>query len=663
MDVKKANEAVDELRLIIRQHDYRYYVLDNPSITDQEYDVLMKRLIALESQFPELISADSPTQRVGGVSSGRFKSVEHSTAMLSLANAMNDMDLKDFDRKARNVLGDSIQYVTEFKIDGLSVAIHYQDGVLSKAATRGDGRVGEDVTLNIRTIRSIPLKLNKPYTLEVRGEVFLPREAFAALNEERESAGLPIFANPRNAASGSLRQLDPAVTASRMLDIYVFNVQTIKDVTFSKHTDYMEFVRELGIKTTPFVSISSSIEHTIISCNAWKEKRHLLNYDIDGLVIKVNDISQRDVLGATNKSPRWAIAYKFQAERAETTVCDIIVQVGRTGALTPTAIFEPVQLGGSVVSRATLHNEDNIKQKDIRIGDRIVVQKAGDIIPEIIEVKKEERNGVEKEFIMPSNCPACGAKVVKPEGEAVIRCTGNACPAQLKRLIEHFASREAMNIEGLGPAIITQFHENGLISDVSDIYYLKIEDIIRLDRMGEKSASNILSSINKSKAAGLPKLVFALGIHLVGSKASYILAQHFGHMRNLMSADYNVLVRIDGIGSGIAESIVTYFSEKQNRTLINRLENAGVAMGHENEVLQDKNLEGMIFVLTGTLSAYTREQASRLIESKGGIAADNVTKKTTFLVVGQNAGSKLRKASALNITVLDEKEFIALIGK
>lgn len=663
MDLKEVKETIELLRHTIRQHDYKYYVLDSPSITDEEYDDLIRKLIDLESQFPELISTDSPTQRVGGISSGKFKTIEHSTAMLSLSNAMNETELRDFDRKVRRVLGDNIQYVTEFKIDGLSVALHYQHGILSKAATRGDGRVGEDVTLNVRTIRSIPLKLSKPYTLEVRGEVFMPRDAFAALNEQREMAGLPLFANPRNAASGSLRQLDPTVTASRMLDIYVFNVQAIENATFSKHTDYMEFARELGIKTAPSVSISSSIEQTILSCNEWKEKRYVIPYDIDGLVIKVNDISQRDLLGATNKSPRWAIAYKFKADRAETTVLDIIVQVGRTGALTPTAIFEPVQLGGSVVSRATLHNEDNIRQKDIRIGDRIVVQKAGEIIPEVVEVRKEARIGDEKEFIMPSNCPACGAMVVKPEDEAVTRCTGNACPAQLKRLIEHFASRDAMNIEGLGPAVIAQLLQNGLISDASDIYYLKFEDIACLERKGEKSANNILTAINNSKVAGLAKLVFALGIHLVGAKAAYMLAQHFGHMRNLMSADYNELVKIDGIGSGIAESIVAYFGEKQNIALIERLNNAGVDMGHEMKASQDNSLEGKVFVLTGALSGYTREQASKLIESKGGKVTDSVTRKTSYLVAGENAGSKLSKAAALNVPVLNEMEFVDLIGK
>ena len=663
MDIEKVRTEIYELRQEIRQHDYRYYVLDDPSISDEKYDDLMLKLIELESLSPELISIDSPTQRVGGISSGRFKSAEHSSAMLSLTNAMNEADLRDFDRRTRNVLGNDIQYVTEYKIDGLSVAISYQDGVLSKAATRGDGRIGEDVTINVRTIRSIPLKLSKPYTLEVRGEVFMPRDAFIALNEEREFTGKSIFANTRNAAAGSLRQLNPAVTASRLLDIYVFNVQSIKDLTFAKHTDCMEFAMELGIKTAPIIEISSSIEQTIISCNVWKEKRHLLPYDIDGLVIKVNDISQREILGATNKSPRWAVAYKFQAEQAETIVRDIIVQVGRTGALTPTAIFEPVHLSGSVVSRATLHNEDNIRQKDIRLGDRIVVQKAGEVIPEVIEVRKQLRMGDEKEFIMPSNCPSCGAKTIKTEGEAAIRCTGNACPAQIKRLIEHFASRDAMDIDGLGPALIAQLIETGLISDVSDIYYLKVEDVARLDRMGEKSASNVINAIKTSKTAGLSKLIFALGIHLVGSRVAQLFAKHFGHMRALMSADYSALLQIDGIGNGIAENIIAYFSEKQNISLIERLENAGVVMGYEKEKLHDKSLEGKIFVLTGTLSNYTREHATGLIESRGGIVTNSVTKMTSFVVVGQNAGSKLNKALSLNIPVLNEMEFIAMIGK
>jgi len=662
MDTGKAKVELDELKNNIRQHDYRYYVLDDPAITDEEYDDLMKRLINLENRYPELISIDSPTQRVGGISSGRFKSAEHTVPMLSLTNAMNETDLRDFDRRIRSIIGDSIQYITEFKIDGLSVAILYQDGILSRATTRGDGHVGEDITINVRTIRSIPLKLNKPYTIEVRGEVFMPKEAFATLNEQRENEGLPIFANPRNAASGSLRQLDPTVTASRMLDFYVFNVQSVKDVTLTSHADYMNFAREIGIKTVPSLDMSYSVDQTLELCDAWKEKRRLLPFDIDGMVIKLNDLSQREVLGATNKSPRWAIAYKFQAERAETVIFDIVVQVGRTGVLTPTAVFEPVHLGGSVVSRASLHNADIIRQKDIRIGDHIRVQKAGDIIPEVVEVIKDARKGNEKEFIMPSNCPVCGAKAIKIESESAIRCTGNACPAQLLRRVIHFASREAMNIEGLGPAIIDQFLVNGLIQDIADIYYLRHEDITRLDRLGEKSANNILNAINESKTAGLSKLIFALGIHLVGSKAAQTLAKHYGHIKNLINADYMDLGQIEGIGSGIAESIVAYFDDEQNISLVKRLEDAGVEMYYQKETQKNNRLEGKIFVLTGTLSNHTREQAIWLIESRGGKVTNSVTKKTSFVVAGENAGSKLNKAQDLNITILSEMEFVALIG-
>ncbi len=662
MDIKKVKSEIEKLRQEIRQHDYYYYVLDQPIISDAEYDSLMRRLIELEEKYPELVTPDSPTQRVGGKPLEGFATVEHPVPMLSLANAFDEGELRDFDRRVCNTVGENVEYTVEYKIDGLSVALWYQDGIFIRGATRGDGRTGEDITENLKTIRSIPLRLNKPYTLEVRGEVFISKKDFEELNAERRSKDLPLFANPRNAAAGSLRQLDPRITASRPLDIFVFNLQHIDGMMPDTHWEALHLINELGLKISPYLYRTSSIEDVIAVCREWQDKRHTLSFEIDGMVIKVNNFEHREILGNTSKSPRWAIAYKFPAEQKETIIRDIIVQVGRTGVLTPTAIFDPVPIAGTVVSRATLHNEDYIEEKDIRIGDTVVIQKAGDIIPEVVEVKKDKRTGKEIPFFMPKTCPVCGADVVRLEGETAVRCTGSACSAQLKRLIIHFASRDAMDIEGLGPAVVNQLLDNGLIKDAADLYYLKHQDLIGIDRMGDKSASNLLRSIEASKDRGLSRLLFGLGIRLVGLRAAQLIAQHFGHIDRIIRAGKEEFLEINEIGEKIAESVVAFFNEEKNIELIKKLKKANVLLEQPVQNVHDNQLEGKTFVLTGTLAQYTRSEASRLIEERGGRVTNSVSRKTDYVIAGENPGSKIERARALDIPVLNEEEFRDLLG-
>jgi len=667
MDLENIKRRIEQLREEIRHHDYQYYVLDQPIISDAEYDALMKQLIELEEKYPEFKSPDSPTQRVGGQPLKEFEPVEHTIPMLSLSNAFNEGELMDFDRRVRNALAGQIdgpiEYIVEFKIDGLSVALDYQEGRLIRGSTRGDGHVGEDVTENLKTIRSIPLVLNKPYTLQVRGEVFIPKKAFKELNEKRELEGEPTFANPRSAAAGSLRQLDPRITASRPLDIFIFNLQYIDGVQVNTHLEAMNLIKEAGLKTSPFLYKADSIHEVIKLCSEWSIKRHDLSFDIDGLVIKVNNLRQRRILGETTKSPRWAIAYKFPAEQKQTILKDIIVQVGRTGVLTPTAILEPVRVAGSLISRATLHNEDYIREKDIRIGDTVVIQKAGDIIPEVVRVEKDKRTGKEKIFVMPRHCPVCGSDVVRLEGEAATRCIGNACPAQLKRLIIHFVSRDAMDIRGLGPAIISQLIDNGLIRDSADLYYLTYDQLINLERMGDKSVNNLLASIEKSKQQDLDRLLFALGIRLVGSRAAQLIASHFKSLDNIMNAKEEDFLEIHEIGGKIAESIVAFFKEEQNMELVKRLKIAGVntELKEKQESEQYLSLTGKTFVLTGTLAGYTREEAKSEIERRGGRVTGSVSKKTDYVVVGENPGSKLEKARTLGVKIIDEEQFKKLL--
>jgi len=663
MEFDKAKERVDYLISEINKHNYNYYVLDAPTISDYEFDQLIKELIGLEGKYPDLLREDSPSQRVGGLASDSFASVTHAIPMLSLSNSFNDNDLLDFDKRIRAVLKDQVEYVVEYKIDGLSVSLEYENGLLVRGATRGDGFTGEDITNNLRTIRSIPLRLNRPEDLIVRGEVFMKKHDFADLNRKRQEEGLPLFANPRNAAAGSLRQLDPKVTASRPLDIFIFNLQDIKGRFIGSHSDGLNMLAELGLKVNNLLIKTNSIQAVIDTCREWNTKRYELDFDIDGLVIKVNSLEARSVLGNTSKSPRWATAFKFPAEQKLSRIEDIVIQVGRTGILTPTAILKPTLVAGSIISRASLHNEDYINSKDIRIGDTVVIQKAGDIIPELVEVVIEKRTGNEQSFSFPTQCPACGSKVMRIEGEAAVRCTDNSCPAQLKRLVEHFVSRNAMDIDGLGPAIITQLVDRGIIADAADLYYLELSDMLKLDRMGPKLASNILAAIENSKGRGLDRLLNALGIRLVGERASRILAERFIDLDRLIGASKDQLTAIDEIGDKMADSITAFFKEKDNLALIEKLRSAGLDFTYKTSGQAiDQVFSQMTFVLTGSLQKLKRDQAKAIIEERGGKVSGSVSKKTDYVLAGDKAGSKLDRAKELNIKIITEEDFMKMIG-
>lgn len=663
MEFDKAKERVDYLISEINKHNYNYYVLDAPTISDYEFDQLIKELIELEGKYPDLLREDSPSQRVGGLASDSFASVTHAIPMLSLSNSFNDNDLLDFDKRIRAVLKDQVEYVVEYKIDGLSVSLEYENGLLVRGATRGDGFTGEDITNNLRTIRSIPLRLNRPEDLIVRGEVFMKKHDFADLNRKRQEEGLPLFANPRNAAAGSLRQLDPKVTASRPLDIFIFNLQDIKGRFIGNHSDGLNMLAELGLKVNNLLIKTNSIQAVIDTCREWNTKRYELDFDIDGLVIKVDSLEARSVLGNTSKSPRWATAFKFPAEQKLSRIEDIVIQVGRTGILTPTAILKPTLVAGSIISRASLHNEDYINSKDIRIGDTVVIQKAGDIIPELVEVVIEKRTGNEQSFSFPTQCPACGSKVMRIEGEAAVRCTDNSCPAQLKRLVEHFVSRNAMDIDGLGPAIITQLVDRGIIADAADLYYLELSDMLKLDRMGPKLASNILAAIENSKGRGLDRLLNALGIRLVGERASRILAERFIDLDRLIGASKDQLTAIDEIGDKMADSITAFFKEKDNLALIEKLRSAGLDFTYKTSGQAiDQVFSQMTFVLTGSLQKLKRDQAKAIIEERGGKVSGSVSKKTDYVLAGDKAGSKLDRAKELNIKIITEEDFMKMIG-
>lgn len=669
-EIEGVRARVEALRKEIEKHDYLYYVLDSPSITDAEYDRLMAELQQLEDRYPELLTPDSPTQRVGGKPREGFVTVRHATPMLSLANAFGEQELRDFDRRVRNALGGQpVDYVVELKIDGLAVSLLYRDGVFYRGATRGDGEFGEDITANLRTIKSIPLRLREPVaTLEVRGEVYMPKDAFLELNQAREERGEPLFANPRNAAAGSVRQLDPRVTAGRKLSIFVYSTGMVElpgQNTPSTHEETLRLLDRLGLRVNAHHQLCRNIEEVISYCRLWMDKKAELPYSIDGLVIKVNSLEQQAELGATMKSPRWAIAFKFPAEEAETTVRDIIVSVGRTGVLTPTAILDPVTVAGSTVSRATLHNEDIIREKDVRVGDRVVIHKAGDVIPEVVRVLKENRTGKEVEFSMPGHCPACGAEVTRHTGEVAYRCTGAACPARLLEGMIHFASRGAMDIAGLGPAIIKQLVDAGLVKDVSDLYDLKPEQLVKLERFAAKSADNLIRAIEESKKQPLHRLIYALGIRHVGERAARILAEHFGDIRRLMDAGEEELTAIPEIGPKIAESIVAFMHERQNKELIRRLIHRGLnvtAEAADTGARVNAPLAGKTFVLTGTLPTLKRDEAKELIESKGGKVTSSVSKNTDYVVAGENPGGKYHKAVKLGVKIIDEKELLDLAG-
>lgn len=654
---------IDNLIDKINYHSDKYYNQDTPEISDFEYDMLMKELIKLEAENPEFKRVDSPSNRVGGMALDKFDQVTHKNPMLSLSNAYSAEDLRDFDRRVREMTDGDVEYVVEFKIDGLSVGITYENGEFKSAATRGNGVIGEDISKNAMTIKSIPLKIDDKREIIVRGEVYISKENFEKVNEYQEEHDLQVFANPRNLAAGSLRQLDSKLTAKRPLDIFVFNLENINELDgIDTHSDSLEYLKKLGFSVSENYKICKSIDEVIEFIEYWTENRGSLKFDIDGMVVKVNNIEQRNEMGFTAKSPRWAIAYKFPAERKKSKILDIEVEVGRTGTITPTAILEPVRLAGTSVSRATLHNEDFIREKDIKLFDHVIVQKAGDIIPQIVEVVKEDRTGDEKDFVMPSVCPECGEPTVRLEGEAAVKCINISCPAQIRRGMIHFVSREAMDIDGMGESIITLFLKEGLIKDVSDIYYLKKEQIVPLERMGEKSADNLIKAIEKSKSNDLWRLINGLGIRFVGVKGAKILASNFSSLDEIMNADVERLQQLEEFGSIMSESVVKFFREEQNLAVIQKLKDAGV----NTEAGEDKSegipqlFEGMKIVLTGTLPTLKRNQAKEIIELRGGKATSSVSKSTTFVLAGEEAGSKLTKANDLGIKVIDEDMFLKL---
>ena len=658
---KDIYKKINELRELIEHHSILYYVQDSPEISDADFDMLMKELIALEEKYPEYITEDSPTQRVGGAALSKFDQVRHSVQMMSLSNAFSKQDLLDFDSRVRQMIPKP-EYVLEFKIDGLSVALTYEKGKFKVGATRGDGVVGEDVTKNLKTIKSIPMKLKEEVSLVVRGEVYIPKEKFKELNLQQEENGLALFANPRNAAAGSLRQLDSNITAKRPLDIFIFNLQEIIDKDIYTHSEALEYLKALGLKVSPMRNVYSSMEAVWDEISVWHDKRHELDFEIDGIVIKVNDLAQRAMLGETAKAPRWAIAYKFPAERQLTQIEDIIVQVGRTGTITPTAILTPVRIAGSTVSRATLHNEDFIKAKDIKIKDWADIQKAGDIIPEVYEVDKSKRTGLECEFKMPETCPECHTPTVRVEGEAALKCPNITCPAQIKRGIIHFVSKSAMDIDKLGEAIVIQLYEAGLIRDMADIYYLNPDEVLALPRMGLKSVSNLMKSIEESKTAGLDRLLIGLGIRYIGTKAAKTLAAVYSDIEQIKLASVEELLQIDEIGEKMAQSIFQFFKVEENLNLIERLKLAGVSMSVDKKDSQQKPIfEGMKFVLTGTLETLKRDEAAVLIEERLGKTSSSVSKNTTAVIAGEEAGSKLDKAIALGVAVINEEVFKKLL--
>jgi DNA ligase (NAD+) len=660
VSMNEVKKRIEQLTMEINTHNHNYYVLDNPQISDYEYDKLMKELLKLEESHPELKKSDSPTQRVGGEVLKGFKEVLHKTPKLSLGNVFDENDIKEFDNRIRKAIEQEVEYVMELKIDGLTVVLNYEDGRLAQGATRGDGERGEEITANLKTIKSIPLSIKEEVDLEVRGEVFMPKKAFEALNERREEMEEPVFANPRNAAAGSLRQLDTKLTAERPLDIFIFNLETIDGKDFKTHSEALEYLKEQGFKVSPYILICKSAEELIAQCKLWADKRGELPFEIDGLVIKVNSLEQRELLGNTSKSPRWAAAYKFPPEKKKTKVKNIVLQVGRTGAITPTAEFEPVRLAGSVISRATLHNEDFILEKDIRIGDTVVIQKAGDVIPEVVEVVKEDRDGNEIIFNMPKQCPVCGSEAIREPGEAATKCVNMSCPAQIRRSLFHFVSRDAMNIDGMGPQIITLLMDKGFVTNAADIYTLKDreQELIGLERMGEKSVSNMLDAIEASKQNPLERLIFALGIKMIGQRAAKLLAESFQDIYELEAADFERLIAIPEIGEKMAVSLIKFFKQDQNTALIGRLEELGVNVKSIRRSIEEKEqFKGKTFVLTGSLSSFTRDEAKAYIEGFGGKVSSSVSKKTDFVLAGEEAGSKLVKAQELGVAVIDEEIF------
>jgi DNA ligase (NAD+) len=667
MRLEDAKKRVDELHKLLNQYGYEYYVLDKPSVPDSEYDKRMQELIALETEFPQLKTPNSPTQRVGGEVLEGFQKVRHRIPMLSLANAFNEADLRDFDRRVRQTVGDTA-YVCELKIDGLAVSLRYENGVFVQGSTRGDGTVGEDITVNLRTVRSIPLQLTEKVTIEVRGEVFMPKKSFAKLNKEREENGEVLFANPRNAAAGSLRQLNPKIAASRNLDVFLYAIGENHLELIETHSEGLNYLDRLGLKTNQERRICPTIDDVLQYIEEWQEKRTELPYEIDGIVVKVDRYDQQERLGTTVKSPRWAIAYKFPAEEVMTKLIGIDLSVGRTGVVTPTGILEPVRVAGTTVQRASLHNEDLIKEKDIRIGDYVIVKKAGDIIPEVVRSVPEKRTGKENPFAMPTHCPACGSELVRLEGEVALRCINPKCPAQIREGLIHFVSRNAMNIDGLGEKVITQLFQENLVADVADIYKLTKDQLIQLERMGEKSVQNLLTAIEASKENSLERLLFGLGIRHVGAKAAKILAQTYEHIDRLMEAKEEELQAITDIGEKMANSIVTYFQAPEVKELIDELKSLGVNVTYKGERPQniadiESPVAGKTIVLTGKLTNLSRNEAKERLEQLGATVTGSVSKKTDIVIAGADAGSKLEKAQSLDIEIWSEEQFLEILNE
>lgn len=660
MNLEEAKKQINELREKLEYYANKYYDEDKPEITDYEYDMMMNRLKALEKEFPELITKDSLTQKVGGHVKEGFKEVVHEVPLQSLQDVFSFEELREFDDRIKKQAieeNEELRYVVETKIDGLSAALEYVDGVFVRGATRGNGLIGEDVTDNLRTIKSIPKVLNEKVTITVRGEVFIGTKEFEKLNEEQEVLGKKLFANARNAAAGSLRQLNSKVTEERPLDIFIFNVQKWDDGKFNSHYDELNYLEKLGFNVNPVRILCKNQQEVEEAINKIGEDRENLSFGIDGAVVKVDSLSFREKLGTTYKTPKWAIAYKYPPEAKETILKDIVCQVGRTGVITPMAILEPVKVAGSTISKTTLHNEDFIKEKDLKIGDTVVIQKQGDVIPEVIKVVKEKRTGKEKDFEMPKVCPVCGAQAVREEGEAATRCIGIECPAQLLRSIVHFVSKEAMDIDGLGYKIVEQLIEKGLIKNIADIYTLSLEDVASLKKNGKKFARNLIDSIEKSKKQDLFHVINALGIKQVGIKAAKVLAKKYKTMEELSNASFESLALTDDVGEITANNIIEFFAQEQTKDIIERLKNLGVNMESLQEDNIDNRFEGKIFVLTGALEKYSRKEAEDLIEKYGGKTSSSVSKKTSYVLAGEDAGSKLTKAQELGITIITEEEF------
>ena len=665
MDKERAAARIRELVDIISRHDVKYYVEDSPEVADYEYDALVQELKVLEAEHPDLILPESPTQRVSGKALEKFPQVEHRIVMLSLDNCYSPDELREFDSRVRRQLGDEhVEYVVELKIDGLGIALVYQDGALVRGATRGDGRTGEDVSSNIRTIRSVPLRLNAEgglRTVEVRGEVYMPAEAFKALNREREARGEPLFANTRNAAAGSIRQLDPRIAASRRLDAYFYTLSHSENGMPDTHWACLGAMRSAGLRVSPHTRRFGSMDEVVGHIEAWGSRRETLDYEIDGIVVKVDSLDQQRRLGFTAKNPRWAVAYKYPPKQVVTKLLDVVFQVGRTGALTPVAHLEPVEVGGVKVSRATLHNEDELRRKGVMIGDHVLVERAGDVIPQVVRSLVDRRTGEEREVPVPDKCPVCGSNAVREEGEAVRRCVNAACVAQVKERLGHFCSRNAMDIEGIGPAMIDQLVDGGLVRDVSDLYRLTEEQLMTLEGVAEKSARNIVEAIRASLDRDFGRVVHALGIRHVGRTTAALLADRFGDMDSLMAAEPETLSDVEGVGEVVARSVREFMDDAGNRALIGRLRGAGLRMRGGERARGP--LEGKTFLFTGELSSMSRQEAGALVESLGGKVGSTVTKGTDFVVFGEDPGSKLEKARKSDKTLLDEAAFLRLVGK